>query len=458
MGNIDVSDDSIIASKFVEFAVGGHGPWKLAVPKTVYPPREDTRLLAEAILSLGVEPSTAVEVGCGSGVLSILLAEMGWDVFAFDVNPYAVASARLNVDEHGQSERVIVNEGGVGEQGWEILGGTKLLVWNLPYLNPDEEAIRLEPIEEASMTDIPNGGWSAELMKHVNSHDEDGFIVVLLMRSDPRSPSDKGDWVRNGWSCRVINRLRMGRERIESVAFWKPGSGVGAVTVEECDSTMTEAGSLPDRGWQRVRARSQTKGRGRGGSVWEFQEGDVAATWKLAIGDGSGIPHGLVQTAVGSAIAENIGCRTKWPNDLVDKSGLKIGGIIAESSSYESGMRVGVGINSCPRIVSERRVSGWSETLGDDSAEVVFRIIDASLSGIFEAVPGLPKPGIEFLVEHSWRGISSSLSEGAFPRAFGRCMRAVGLDESGGLILEDGGEVSVITDVDELVWSFPSGF
>ncbi len=458
MGNHNASDDSRIASKIVEISVGGHGPWKLTVPKTVYPPREDTRLLAEAILSLGVEPSTAVEVGCGSGVISILLAEMGWDVFAFDVNPYAVASARWNVDEHGQSDRVSVTEGGVGEQGWEIPEGAKLLVWNLPYLTPDEEAVRLEPIEEASMTDIPNGGWSAELMKHVCSHEEDGLIVVLLMRSDPRSPSNKRDWVRNGWSCRVINRLRMGGERIESVGFWKPGSGVEAVTVEECGSTMTEAGSLPDRGWQRIRARRQTKGRGRGGSVWEFQEGDVAATWKLAIEDGSEIPHGLVQTAVGSAIAENIGCRTKWPNDLVDKSGMKMGGIIAESSSNEAGMRVGVGINSCPRIVTGEKVSGWSETLGDGSAESVFRIIDASLSGIFEAVPGLPKPGIEFLLEHSWRGISSSLSEGAFPRALGRGTRVVGLDESGGLILEDEGEVSVITDVDELVWFFPSGF
>ena len=458
MKNPDTSNDSIINSRIVEFKVEGGGAWELIVPKTVYPPREDTKVLAEAILSLDIEASTAVEIGCGSGVLSILLAELGWDVFAFDVNPYAVATSISNVYEHGQSERVSVTEGGVGEPGWEIPSEAKLLVWNLPYLEPlDIGTMRLEPIEEASMTDIPDGGWSAELMSHVESSGGDDLIVLLLMRSDPRSPSDKRDWVRNGWSCRVINSLRMGEERVESVAFWKPGGGVGAVTLDECDSTMTEAESLPNRGWQRISTKSQRRGRGRGGSSWQFEEGDVAATWKLFIEDESKIHHGLVQTSVGSAIAEYIGCRTKWPNDLVDKNGQKLGGIIAESSSNESTIRIGVGINSAPRIVSGKEVSGWSETLGEHSAEDVFRILDASMSGMFEEIPGLPKPDVEFLLQQSWKGISSHLSEGAYPHSPGTGnMRPVGLGEDGGLIVENAGEVSVMTDLDGLVWHFPS--
>ena len=205
MGKTSPFDDSTIAYEALEFSVDGLGPWSLVVPATVYPPREDTSMLAQAIMSLDLEPSTAVEVGCGSGVLSILLAENGWDVFAFDVNPYAVAASRSNVEESGHSNRVTVNEGGVGEPGWEIPKEAKLVVWNLPYLNPpDEGDLQLEPIEEASMTDISDGGWSAELIRHVSGRDEDELLILLLMRTDPRSPSNKEDWIRNGWSCRVV--------------------------------------------------------------------------------------------------------------------------------------------------------------------------------------------------------------------------------------------------------------
>tara|TARA_B100001758_G_scaffold235950_1_gene236543 strand:+ start:569 stop:1957 length:1389 start_codon:yes stop_codon:yes gene_type:complete len=450
--------DSIIPHRTLDFSVCGLGPWSLVVPATVYPPREDTRILADAIMALDLEPSTAVEVGCGSGALSILLAENGWDVFAFDVNPYAVAASRSNVDESGHSNRVTVNEGGVGEPGWKIPKRTGLIVWNLPYLNPlDDEALQLEPIEEASMTDIPNGGWSAELMSHVCDCNEDGLIVLLLMRSDPKSPSNKEDWMREGWSSRVIKSLRMGDEKIEAVAFWRPGLGLSPVIVDECNSTMTESQSLPEDGWQRIRSRRQHSGRGRGESKWESREGDITATWRVVVEDEGGVFPGLIQTSVGAAVANIIGCRTKWPNDLIDKQGMKLGGIMVESSSNELGIRVGVGINSSPRMISEDRVSGWSETLGPVSADIVFGSVDSSISGILEVVPGLPSVSSEALLDLSWRGISSSLSEGAFPSFSGNEARVVGLDIGGGLILEREGDVSIVTDLDTVEWFFPTG-
>ena len=459
MGKTSPFDDSTIAYEALEFSVDGLGPWSLVVPATVYPPREDTSLLAQAIMSLDLEPSTAVEVGCGSGVLSILLAENGWDVFAFDVNPYAVAASRSNVEESGHSNRVTVNEGGVGEPGWEIPKEAQLVVWNLPYLNPpDEGDLQLEPIEEASMTDISNGGWSAELIRHVSGRDEDELLILLLMRTDPRSPSNKEDWIRNGWSCRVVRTLRMGDEKIEAVAFWRPGLGVSAVIIDECDSTMSESLSLPGRGWQRIRSRKQVSGHGRGGSKWESLEGDLTATWRVAIGDETETSPGLIQTSVGSAVARIIGCRTKWPNDLIDEQGMKLGGIIVESSSNETGMRVGIGINATPRTVSDVQVSGWSETLGPVSSDTVFGIIDSSLSGMLEVVPGLPSVGSETLLDLSWRGVSASLSEGMSPSFLGEKMRVVGLDMGGGLILEQGGDVSIVTDLDTIEWFFPAEF
>lgn len=442
-------------SKVVDFSVGENGPWRLTVPQTVYPPREDTELLAKALYSLDMAPSLAVEIGCGSGALSVILAELGWEVMAYDVNPYAVASSRSNVEEHGLSNKVTVFEGGVGENNWSVPKEAKLLIWNLPYLEPSEGPPILEPIEEASMVDIPDGGWSSKLMSAAEEHEMNGFIVILLMRTDPKSPSKLEDWLANGWSCREIQSLRIGDEKIGAFAFWKPGFGIDAVAIDECESTMDEATKLAEPGWQRIRTNRQLLGRGRRGSTWESGPGDLIATWRVPVDSKSGVSHGLIQTAVGSVISKGVGCRVKWPNDLVDDSGEKLGGVVSETSSNEDGMRVGVGINSEPRDVGGNKASGWSETLGKADIDTVFGIVDASLSGILEDVPGLPNLSGDELLEVSWRGLSISLSEGACPSTTSGMNRVVGLDHNGGLIIEADGELSVVTDVDELEWLFP---
>ena len=71
--------------------------WNLETHETVYPPREDTYLMANAILKMKKHQGLALEIGCGSGALSMLLATLGWKVIGYDVNPYAVSSARGNV-------------------------------------------------------------------------------------------------------------------------------------------------------------------------------------------------------------------------------------------------------------------------------------------------------------------------------------------------------------------------
>ena len=77
----------------------------------------------------------AVEIGCGSGVVSMALSEMGWNVHGYDINPYAVACSRANIEKLGYSGSVVIDEGGLGESGWRIPDDVELVVWNLPYLS-----------------------------------------------------------------------------------------------------------------------------------------------------------------------------------------------------------------------------------------------------------------------------------------------------------------------------------
>ena len=101
----------------VTFATGRFGPWDLDVLPSVYPPREDTALLCTSLSRVEGKGRKALEIGCGTGVVSMALAEMGWKVEAYDINPFAVSCSRANVEKFGYGASVKVSEGGLGEHG-----------------------------------------------------------------------------------------------------------------------------------------------------------------------------------------------------------------------------------------------------------------------------------------------------------------------------------------------------
>ena len=441
-------------STFSKFRIESAGPWEITVPHTVYPPREDTALLGRALLRLSGRCGRAVEIGCGSGVLSILLASIGWSVAACDVNPFAVAAARGNVEKAGFSDRVSVDEGGPGEPGWELQKGVNLVVWNLPYLDPPEhDEVSLEHIEEASMSDLP-GGWSDKLLEVMDDELIDpSCLVVLLHRTDPESRSKPDSWIRSGWSCRQLDSMRLADERLEVLCYWKPGAGESAMVLTECESTMDEAKRLINGGWQRVLSLSQTSGRGRRGSSWQTQEGGLACTWVLSGETLERHSPGLIQTSVGAAVSDALGCCVKWPNDLVTKDGRKLGGVLVEGNSEDDGIRVGIGLNKRDGVVDGTTVAGWSEFVGEKTAIEVFDILDSAISSLFEEHSLTPLVEEEELVALSWKNLAKSLSTGVVLKSKGSPVRAVGLSSEGHLLTEFDGLVATIDDINTLDWN-----
>ena len=98
----------------------------IAEDPEVYPPSDDSILLIE---SLDVVPGEKVlEVGCGSGVVSIHCAKNGCDVTAVDVNPRAVELARRNAGANGAD--IPVCESDVYGNVDDVFD---TIVFNLPY-------------------------------------------------------------------------------------------------------------------------------------------------------------------------------------------------------------------------------------------------------------------------------------------------------------------------------------
>ena len=101
---------------------------EILVPKTVYPPREDSRLLIDCINKINQSKGKAMEIGCGTGIISINLAKKGWVVEALDINPYAIISTKENIIRARVDGLVSIQEGGLGEQGFRISEEVELLV------------------------------------------------------------------------------------------------------------------------------------------------------------------------------------------------------------------------------------------------------------------------------------------------------------------------------------------
>ena len=134
------------------------------------------------------------------------------------------------------------------------------------------------------MSDLEGKGWGHHLVDFLEENKdnlEPDLLVILLQRKYPESPSSTDYWIKLGWSHRVIKSLWIHEEKIEVVAYWKPGQGVPATTLDECDSTMDEAKKLSKNGWQRIRTEKQIGGRGRRNSIWSSDNKDLLATWNI---------------------------------------------------------------------------------------------------------------------------------------------------------------------------------
>ena len=128
------------SAQHVQWSTPRGGVVDLTLPPTVYPPREDTTLLASVLNGQRLSNGTQwLEIGCGSGALSLFAAELGCTITACDVNPMAVACTRKHLQAAGIDADVLEGGPGPGEDGglsqW---GGDRLydvVVWNTPYLS-----------------------------------------------------------------------------------------------------------------------------------------------------------------------------------------------------------------------------------------------------------------------------------------------------------------------------------
>lgn len=104
----------------------------LTRPPGVYPPQNDTWLLARALADAGLRPGADVlDIGCGTGALTIAAARTKpRSLTAVDVSRRAVWTARFNTLVRGVRARVVRGD------AFELMAGRTfdLIVSNPPYV------------------------------------------------------------------------------------------------------------------------------------------------------------------------------------------------------------------------------------------------------------------------------------------------------------------------------------
>ena len=93
----------------------------------VYDPGEDSYLLVDAALKEARPGDRALEVGTGSGVVSLFIRDIT-EIVATDISPYACANARLNGVEVVRTDLFS-----------GICGRFDLIIFNPPYLPTAED-------------------------------------------------------------------------------------------------------------------------------------------------------------------------------------------------------------------------------------------------------------------------------------------------------------------------------
>jgi len=412
----------------------------LIIPPTVYPPREDTDLMARRIISLGPGKGRKfLEIGTGSGALSILANYMGWKVSGCDVNPFAVAATTGNLSANGFNGEI--REGGIGPEPFPFNEKFDLIIWNLPYIAPKEIEQVLGPMEEAALIDTDNLGLGNRLLRSILSNQllSPFGRILVLGRKEATINS-------HYYAYRTWDELEFeDGEKLALRCFWIPYEGAENKYVEKTGSTNEDLLLKSGIGIHLTAGR-QTSGRGRKKRLWRSIEGGYAGSWIVA--EGVDINPGHLQLSGGLAVLNSLRLKQltlKWPNDiLID--GKKLCGILAEGRNIKQGMRVvlGIGMNLKTAIHDSDLEVAFLDEICEIEFEEFDRRLHCELASLLEFSDDLPPVRLEEIRSQ----VLEEMKSLGLPKYNGTVFNDFDLNERGELLLGE----EVIDDGEYITW------
>lgn len=180
----------------MRFFYGADGV-ELFIPDGVYYPREDSLLLAAALGKETLAGKKALDMGCGSGFLAVVMAKNGAQVTAADISKDAVKAAKGSAESNGVSIDVLQSD-----LFSSVAGVFDLIAFNPPYL----------PVAEDDKT--YSGGQTGRdvierFVRQAPQHLNAGGKVLLLISSLTGERAVMELFQENGFAARVAAREKV---------------------------------------------------------------------------------------------------------------------------------------------------------------------------------------------------------------------------------------------------------
>lgn len=139
---------------------------------TVYKPGEDSYMLKNYVSELELEGCKALDMGTGTGLIAMEMAEKGAEVTAVDINPEAVGSVRKKASENNLD--VEVKRSDLFEN---ISEKFDIIVFNPPYL-PGDSGIGDEEIWRGGEKGVE---LTEKFLEASEDYlEEEGYCLVVL--------------------------------------------------------------------------------------------------------------------------------------------------------------------------------------------------------------------------------------------------------------------------------------
>ena len=427
-------------SNIISWTPNGNYEFKLTIPPTVYPPREDTELLARRIINLGPgRGRNFLEIGCGSGAISLLASSLGWKVSACDINPFAVVATKGNLESHGLDGQI--KEGGVGPEEFPFSDKFDLIIWNLPYIPVTEVNDVLGPMEEAALLDTDEKGLANRLVDCIIGNQLLAMNGKILVLGRNNLYIEKNIFSVRKWD--VID-FEDG-EKLAIHCLWRPFENAVNKYVERTGSTNDDVMEFSGIG-SHVYSSWQDSGRGRRNRKWHSIEKSYAGSWVIA--EGVDINPGLIQLAGGLAFLNSIEdnrLKLKWPNDILYEN-RKICGILVEGRSMgkETKVIIGVGINLKGDEKFEEFEIASLDEISNISHDIIDTRLNIELSSLLEEKEGIPPVDFEGIKKQ----VHDLMLDFGRPMVKGKIYQKFELNGRGELVLEG----LIVDDGEEVEW------
>jgi release factor glutamine methyltransferase len=151
---------------------------KISRCREAYFPSDDTMLLADSIVPRG----KCLEIGCGSGLASIMIAKMGFSILSSDINPEAVKCTEGNASLNGVKIKTVCCDLFSG-----IEGSFDTVIFNPPYLPGEtyEEKVKGSEMWYGGEDGLQTARkFLSELGKHLNRGGKCYIILSSLTDID----------------------------------------------------------------------------------------------------------------------------------------------------------------------------------------------------------------------------------------------------------------------------------